>query len=203
MKSNVIIISAKLTPLVNGKNQCIKYCVWCKCKNNKKDKEKEGIYWAFFWEIDLPKTASRYTISVFPKSCYEDGANIIVYDTASAINDVPSWIILACMCINTTTENVSWGMNQYNILKTSKKSVITKTSNHNNSTDLYYAYGNKGNFWLINNSSVSQRTYKKNPNPNSKHNYHSLTITSCSTRVLMNYWMVSLKWAQLLLLLVK
>ena len=51
-------------------------------------------------------------------------------------------------------------MNRYNIIKISKKSVITKASKHSNSTGLYYSYGNKCNFGLIKDSSVSQYIYQ-------------------------------------------
>ena len=124
-------------------------------KTIKRIKKKKG------YTEHLPKIVSWYIIIVFLKSCYEDEANISIYNTASEINCVPSVMILTCMCINKTTASVPWGMNQYNIIKTSKKSVITKTSNHKNSTGLYYAYGNKGNFGLINDSITSQYTYQK------------------------------------------
>ena len=73
-------------------------------------------------------------------------------------------MILLCYCVHSQKQlqnRCEWGIEEYNIMKSSKRSVITKKNNHNESTGKYYSYGNKGSFDLVDGSSVSQYTYRK------------------------------------------
>lgn len=45
-------------------------------------------------------------------------------------------------------------------MKASTNSVITKKNNHNESSGYYYSYGNRGNFGIVDGSSIGQYTYK-------------------------------------------
>ena len=123
-------------------------------------RNKRG-YTEHFLEIELRTMVSRYIIIVARKRNYTDEANIIICNSSSAKNYVPSGMLLLCLCVDKTKSGVSWGQDHCNIVKASKRSVITAKIKHNNSTGLYYSYGNKGNFGLINDSSVSQYKYWK------------------------------------------
>ena len=69
--------------------------------------------------------------------------------------------LLLCICVSKVDNNaIEWGQNEWNIIKSSKKNVITKSFKHNDSCGHYYAYGNKGNFGMKGHSSVGQYSFK-------------------------------------------
>ena len=162
MKPNSITTNSKSIQIIDGKRiyhyNDIKYGT--NVNTIKRIKKKRG-YTEHFLEIELRTMVSRYIIIVAPKSNFADEANIIICNSSSAENYAPSGMLLLCLCVDKTKSGVSWGQDHCNIVKASKRSVITSKITHNNSTGLYYSYGNKGNFGLINDSSVSQYTYKK------------------------------------------
>ena len=53
-----------------------------------------------------------------------------------------------------------WNETICDAIKASKNNIITKENNHNGSVGHYYSYGNRGNFGMVDGSSVGQYTYK-------------------------------------------
>ena len=79
----------------------------------------------------------------------------------------PSGIIVLFMCKLQTdkyTTEYTWGQKEANILKTCKNNIITGHSHHFGSSGNYYSYGNRANYGMINNSSVTQYVSKKYSN---------------------------------------
>ena len=52
------------------------------------------------------------------------------------------------------------GQVNFDCYESIKKNIITKANNHNGSMGSYFNYGNRGNFGMIDGSSVGQYTYK-------------------------------------------
>ena len=74
----------------------------------KRIKNKRG-YTKHFLEIELRTMVSRYIIIMAPKSNYADEANIIICNSTSAENYVPSGMLLLCLCVDKTKPGASWG----------------------------------------------------------------------------------------------
>ena len=85
------------------------------------------------------------------------------------IKECGSGYLLLSLCVMNKKEKeslYSWGKDECDILRFSKKNIITKTNNHNMSLGEYYSFGNKGSYdnGNVNNSSVGQYANKKYKN---------------------------------------
>ena len=62
---------------------------------------------------------------------------------------------------NSVKSSYSWDTKDVTMLKRCKNNIITARTSHFGSTGLYFSFGNRGNFGMINNSSVTQYAHKK------------------------------------------
>ena len=62
----------------------------------------------------------------------------------------------------------SWGEEHYNVIKKSKPNIIGASMGHFGSEGNYYSYGNKGNFGIVDGSSVGQYVVKSFKKESSK-----------------------------------
>ena len=62
---------------------------------------------------------------------------------------------------HTNKSNSVWGIDEANFLKKCKQNIIKGNSSHFGSTGKYYSFGNRANYALIDNSSVTQYVSKK------------------------------------------
>ena len=60
-----------------------------------------------------------------------------------------------------TKSSYSWDAKDVAKLKQCKSNIITARTSHFGSTGLYFSYGNRGNYGMVNNSSVTQYAHKK------------------------------------------
>lgn len=107
------------------------------------------------------------------KSVFTNDTNVYIIDSqcsnVDSKNEVTTGIILLLYCVDDHQCHVTgWEWNQmvFKAIKTSKNNVITKKNNHNGSSGFYYSYGNRGNFGMIDGSSVGQYSHKKFKNDN-------------------------------------
>ena len=60
-----------------------------------------------------------------------------------------------------TKTSYSWDSDDLVNIKRCKPNIITARTSHYGSTGLYYSYGNRGNYQMMNNSSITQYAHKK------------------------------------------
>ena len=80
--------------------------------------------------------------------------------------DKGSGYVVLCLCNIRKQTHVSeyvWGGNEAKLLASSKRNIITGHSTHFGSKGKYYSFGNRPNYAMINNSSITQYTSKKYP----------------------------------------
>ena len=104
------------------------------------------------------------------KEILNHNSNIIILDgsgqCSGTIDDhyQPSGkllLLVARLKAHNMQSEYSWGHMEAKFLKQCKESVIKKNTNHFGSRGQYYSFGNKANFAIVNNSSVSQYVSKK------------------------------------------
>ena len=102
----------------------------------------------------------------------ETNDDLIVVDGSSQENDhksindryKPSGKVILSLCKLHQQHNntyFSWGKSEAKLLKKSKHNVMKGHSSHFGSTGDYYSFGNRANYGMINNSSVTQYVSKK------------------------------------------
>lgn len=133
MNSNAITISSKSMQLIDDINiyhyNDIKYDE--NVKIIKRIKKKSG-YTDNLLKIELQIMVSRHILILFARHSYTDEGNIIIFNNTSATNYVPSGLLLSYMWVDKTAAGVSWVQDHYNIVESSKNSVITATKKHKN-----------------------------------------------------------------------
>ena len=69
----------------------------------------------------------------------------------------PSGAIVLCIAViesRSKDHTNTWGEEELHTLKQCKPNIVTKTTQHFGSSGLIYSFGNRGNFGMINNSSI-------------------------------------------------
>ena len=132
----------------------------------------KSIWWE---EINLTEMKSGILlITTMKKECIND-QSIIIVDTClrSKCNDKsdnkykPSGIVVLLVCkLDRSHERTgrAWGKEHYIAIKQSKPNIIGSNMGHFGSEGHYYSHGNKGNFGIVDGSSVGQyviKPYKK------------------------------------------
>ena len=63
----------------------------------------------------------------------------------------------------------TWGNEHFKAIKQSKPNIIGASMGHSGSEGHYYSYGNKGNFGIVDGSSVGQYVIEPYKNNHSQH----------------------------------
>ena len=119
-------------------------------------------------DIKIGEMKGKYLLITCNKSEYEMDKSIYIINSTRCNNDnydkKMSGKLLLMYCIDQYQKHCTgweWNQSICNAMKASKNNIITKENNCNSSAGHYYSYGNRGNFGMVNGSSVGQYTYKR------------------------------------------
>ena len=168
MKDNCIHVSGAALGTCDG-NQVQWYSQF-KIGNNVIHKKKKNAKMpnnGALKDVKVSEMCGKYFGITCNKEEFQRNHNVFIIDSQSCeesdIKEKKSGILLLMYCVDDYQKHNTgwkWDDNLFKAMKSSKNNIITKKNNHNGSTGNYYSYGNKGNFALVDGSSVGQYTYK-------------------------------------------
>ena len=77
------------------------------------------------------------------------------------VDDEASGYIVLCLCQIRKQTNISeyiWGNYKVKLLHSAKRNIITGHSTHYGSKGKYYSFGNRANYAMVDNSTITQYT---------------------------------------------
>ena len=131
-----------------------KYLKRCKCTSNGKT-----LHWKRPHLNNL-----GYIIIVTHKDELEKMTSELTVISGGNKEEEGSGYVILCLCKIRKQTNVSeyiWGDNEEKLLSSAKRNIITGHSSHYGSKGKYYSFGNRANYAIIDNSSITQYTSKK------------------------------------------
>ena len=116
-------------------------------------------------EINLSQTKGGYVLITTSKHDLIDMIDkhsIILIDSmegcqngkaSNAKSKILDYVLLAVMQLDKTLDRLGfkWGREQYEIVKSCKKNIMTLVNNHHGSCGEYFSWGNKGNYGMKDN----------------------------------------------------
>ena len=118
-------------------------------------------------DIKIGEMKGKYLIITCDKHEYEEDKSIYIIGSQWCNNEQynreMSGKLILMYCIDDHQTHLTgweWDKSILTAMKASKNNIITKANNHNGSMGSYFSYGNRGNFGMIDGSSVGQYTYK-------------------------------------------
>ena len=132
----------------------------------------KSIVWQ---ELNLSETKGGYVIIATSTKDLSElirKRSVILIDGMAGCQDdnetsttkyMSGYVVLGIMHLDKSMDKsgLQWGIDQYNIIKSCKKNIMTAANNHHGSCGEYFSWGNKGNCGMQNNSSV--RSYVNKP----------------------------------------
>ena len=168
LKDNSIHLEGMLTGKRNEKN--VKWYSTYECGRNIKLCKKKGAGMpdnGSLKEIKISEMKKKFFIITCNKAEVIEEEVFIVDECAyndENVNEKRSGVILLCICMHDHQKHTTgweWGIGIYKTITASKNNVIKKKNNHHQSLGGFYSYGNRGNFGMVNGSSVGQYSHKK------------------------------------------
>ena len=114
-------------------------------------------------DIKIGEMKGKYLCITCDKSEFEGNTSIFIISSQCCENNQykreMSGKLLLMYCVDEYQQYCTgweWNESIWKAMKASKNNIITKKKNHNGSSGYYYIYGNKGNFGMVDGSSVGQ-----------------------------------------------
>ena len=128
---------------------------------------------AHWKEINLCNVSGGYVmilalmsdcISLYPNTIFLDSMLSSKTSVSNmGVTSTSGYVLLACASLKPqdVRESKIWGYNDFVLARSCKPNVIAGSGIHFDSSGFNYSFGNKANFAIINNSSISQYVCKK------------------------------------------
>ena len=139
-------------------------------KKIQKIKKKSMCNGKLIWweEINLAVMKHGLFLITTPKEELLSNTTVQIVDTvANSGNHKPSGVVVLLICrLDPLRDRTgwAWGDEHFKCMKQSKPNIIGGSLAHFGSEGYYYSYGNKGNFGIVDGSSVGQYVNKKYKN---------------------------------------
>ena len=139
-------------------------------KKIEKMKKKSMCNGRLIWweEINLAVMKHGLFLITTPKDELLAHTTVQIVDTvANSDNHKPSGVVVLLICrLDSLRDRTgwAWGYEHFKCMKESKPNIIGGSLEHFGSEGHYYSYGNKGNFGIVDGSSVGQYVNKKYKN---------------------------------------
>ena len=180
IKSNSIFLNDMVVNNTNNKIRSVTYkdiTVGNEIKLRKKSGISNGIHYQ--WKSPMLGNVSNSVVAIVSskKELMSSNSGIIITDSSRVVTSSnmnckgsctqSSGVVLLMIAKwdrNSIKSSYSWDAKDVAKLRTCKSNIITARTSHFSSTGLYFSFGNRGNFGLIHNSSVTQYVHKKHKN---------------------------------------